>query len=361
MHRGVTSETGAERQLATLSRIAHIAIQDLQRQPMLQQIVDVLFDEFQWEFLACASVDLGSGSLLCEAVRSSLETDMVVGHRRPIGSDLVGECVQGGRTMDVDDTREHPGVVDTLHRTRAELCVPVIHDGVVLAVISAGSCQVGAFRGQRALLELVAGQIEGAIRVAQLLDELQRANTQLRDVCAQVEQLSRTDVLTGLPNRRCFDLRLAQALDEAARRAQPLALLMIDVDHFKAYNEGYGHPAGDRCLQEIAALCTYLLAGTPAQPARYGGEEFVVILPDSDLLAAATVAERLRVAVSARALEHNFAHGGLVTISIGVAWSKRTPPMSAQALIALADAALYEAKHAGRNCVRVVGRPSQPA
>ena len=355
MDRGNASEIGMVRQLATLNRIARIAIQDLALRPMLQRIVDTLYEGFEWEFLACASVDLGSGSFLCEAVRSSVDTEIVVGYCRPLGSGIVGECAQRGRTIDVDDTRDHPGAIDTLHGTRAELCVPVIHDGVVLAVLYAESRQVAAFRGQRALLETVADQIAGAIRAAQVLDELQHSNSQLREAYAQVEQLSRTDVLTGLPNRRCFDQRLAQALDQSARSARPLALLMIDVDHFKAYNDGYGQLAGDTCLREVADLCAYLLAGTAAQPARYGGEEFVVILPDTDLLWAATVAERLRTAVTARGLEHRFAAGGLVTISVGVAGSQRTPPMSAQALIALADAALYEAKHAGRDRVRVAG------
>lgn len=355
MDRGGASEIGMVRQLATLNRIARIAIQDLALRPMLQRIVDTLYEEFEWEFLACASVDLGSGSLLCEAVRSSVDTDIAVGYSRPLGSGIVGECAQRGRTLDLDDARIHPGVIDTLHGTRAELCVPVIHDGVVLAVLNAESRQVGAFRGQRGLLETVADQIAGVIRAAQLLDELQRSNAQLRDAYAQVEQLSRTDVLTGLPNRRCFDLWLGQALDQSAQNAQPVSLLMIDVDRFKAYNDGYGHPAGDACLRQVADLCAYLLAGTPAQLARYGGEEFSVILPDTDRMAAAAVAERLRAAITVRGLEHRFVADGRVTISVGVAVSRRTPPMSAQALIALADAALYEAKHSGRNRVRVAG------
>src|SRR4249920_1036304 len=235
MNRGGGGEIGVMRQLATLNRIARIAVQDLALRPMLQRIVDILYEEFGWEFVACASIDARQGSFFCEAVRSTVATDIVVGYHRPLGSGIVGECALTGRTIDVDDTRDYPNFVDTLHGTRSELCVPVIHDGEVLAVLNAESRQVGAFRGQRALLETVADQIAGILRIANLLDNLQRTNAQLRDAYARLENLSRTDELTGVGNRRCFDLWLDQALAEASSHNQSLALLMIDVDHFKAY------------------------------------------------------------------------------------------------------------------------------
>jgi diguanylate cyclase (GGDEF)-like protein len=296
---------------------------------------------------------LRKGSFFCEAVRSSVETDIVVGYHRVLGSGIVGECAQTGRTIDVDDTREHPNFVDTLHGTRSELCVPVIHDGETLAVLNAESREVGAFRGQREMLETVADQIAGVIRVAKLLDDLQQTNAQLRDAYAKLEDLSRTDELTGIGNRRCFDSWLEQALVDAAARGQSLALLMIDVDHFKPYNDGYGHLAGDECLQHVAAMLAYLLEGTAAKLARYGGEEFVVILPDTDGDAAARIAERLRSAVEARGLEHRHISCGLVTISVGVAAFVPQPSAVADTLIAAADAALYSAKRLGRNRVRV--------
>ena len=353
MNRGVGGEIGVMRQLATLNRIARIAIQDLALRPMLQRIVDILHDEFGWEFVSCASIDLRQGSFFCEALRSSVDTEIVVGYHRALGSGIVGECALTGRTIDVDDTRDYPNFVDTLHGTRSELCVPVIHDGEVLAVLNAESRRVGAFHGQRALLETVADQIAGVIRVANLLDNLQRTNVQLRDAYAKLENLSRTDDLTGVANRRCFDLWIEQALREAARRRQSLALLIIDVDHFKAYNDGYGHLAGDQCLHHVAAILSYLLDGTPAQLARYGGEEFVVILADTEREAAAVVGERLRLSVQARGLEHRGAHAGIVTISVGVAACTPDSTTQADALIAPADAALYLAKRLGRNRIWV--------
>ena len=351
MDRG-SAEIGVMRQLATLNRIARIAVQDLALRPMLQRIVDILHEEFGWEFVACAGIDRRQGIFICEAVRSTVATDIVVGYSRALGSGIVGECAQTGQTIDVRDTRKHANFVDTLHGSGSELCVPVIHDGEVLAVLNAESRRVGAFDGQRALLETVADQIAGAIRIANLLDNLQRTNVQLRDAYAKLEGLSRTDDLTGVANRRCFDIWLDKALADAALSGRSLALLMIDVDHFKTFNDGYGHLAGDGCLQHVAALLAYFLEGTAAKLARYGGEEFAVILPDTDRDTAAAIADRLRLAIQARELENSFARTGFVTISVGVAACRPVATTAADSLIAPADAALYAAKHAGRNRVR---------
>ena len=346
---GEAGGIGDMRQLATLNRIARIAIQDLALRPMLQRIVDILHEEFGWEFVAYASVDFAAGRFRCEAVRSSVPSEVVVDYQRELGSGVVGQCALRGETIDVDDTSSFPGFVDTLGGTRAELCVPIRHDGEVLGVLNAESRQAGAFRGQRALLETVADQIAGMIRVAHLLDNLQRTNAQLRDAYARVEELSRTDELTGLANRRAFDLALEQALAAGG----PLALLMIDVDHFKAYNDGYGHVAGDNCLQQVSALLAYLLAGTSARLARYGGEEFAVILPGADGPSAAAIAERLRGAVEARGFDHRHAPSCQVTVSVGAAARGCGESAGAETLVAEADRALYAAKHAGRNRVRL--------
>jgi len=136
-----------------------------------------------------------------------------------------------------------------------------------------------------------------------------------------------------------------------------LALLLIDVDHFKAYNDGYGHLAGDQCLHQVAAMLAYVLDGTGARLARYGGEEFVVILADSDRDTAAIVAERLRLAVQARGLTHRHAHGGFVTISIGVAACAPSRFTTPDELIAPADTALYSAKRLGRNRIWLAPEP----
>lgn len=339
------------RQLTALNRIARIALEDLELRPMLQRIVDTLHQEFGWEFVACARVDAVRGEFCCEALHSHLETEVVVGYRRPLGSGVVGECALSGQTLDLEDVRSHPNFVDTLHGTRSELCVPVRHGDEVLAVLNVESRRIAAFRGQRALLETVADQIAGAIRAASLVAALQRANDELRAAYAIAESLSEHDSLTRIPNRRSFDAWFAQAYEDARTAGAPLSLVLMDVDDFKAYNDGYGHLAGDECLRLIAAILKEEVVGSNAWLARYGGEEFAIILPGAPLELAHAVAERARAAVHACALEHRHSRTGLVTISVGAACAIPVADASPDALFADADRALYEAKRAGRNRV----------
>lgn len=345
------SGTDALRQLATVNRIARIALQDLALQPMLQRIVDTLAEEFGWEFVACATIDHAANEFECEAVCGDLESEVTIGYRRALGTGVVGRCAATGETIDIDDARNDPGVIDTLHGTGSELCVPVLHQGEVLAVLNAESRRVGAFRGQRALLETVADQIAGILRAASLFEKLQQANEELREAYSAVERLSHDDGLTGIANRRRFDAWLLEALRDAAAKEEALALLLIDIDHFKAFNDGYGHQAGDHCLQQVVAVLDYMLEGTTARLARYGGEEFVAILRRCDLPTALTTGERLRLAVAARAIEHRFAPGGFVTISVGAAACAPRADAGPEGLIREADIALYAAKRNGRNKV----------
>lgn len=165
-------------------------------------------------------------------------------------------------------------------------------------------------------------------------------------------RLSETDSLTGLGNRRRFDRFLEQEWRASRRRRTALSLLLIDVDFFKPYNDGYGHPAGDRCLQRIGGV----LAGFARRPrdlsARYGGEEFALILGDTEETEALRNAERLRRAIYALALPHGYSRvADRVTVSIGTATLIASPAHSIDDLLRLADEALYEAKHQGRNRV----------
>ena len=184
-----------------------------------------------------------------------------------------------------------------------------------------------------------------------------------RDVTVQkrledrLRELSSTDGLTLVANRRHFDETLEQAWLDATRSAEPVSLLMIDIDHFKPYNDLYGHPAGDRCLQQVAGELATAVADHPgALVARYGGEEFAVILPHMDETAATAVAESLRQRIHALDIEHRGnPDAGRITISIGI--SSRTPPQSTdfEDLMHSADQALYRAKRTGRNAVSAAG------
>lgn len=163
-----------------------------------------------------------------------------------------------------------------------------------------------------------------------------------------LEQLATRDGLTGLANRRCFDDTLQAEWSRAMRQQQPLSLLMVDVDNFKAYNDANGHLGGDECLKRIAtAVASEMRANDLV--ARYGGEEFAVILPNQSLKGAAIVAERIRARVEQLRLPNRFSRDGRITVSIGAATALASGEAEAFELVAIADAALYRAKHMGRN------------
>ncbi|MBO0902497.1 diguanylate cyclase [Jiella sonneratiae] len=186
----------------------------------------------------------------------------------------------------------------------------------------------------------------------------------LRDITVQkeaqdkLEVLVRQDSLTGIPNRRLFDEYLQGEWQIATGTARPLALLMIDIDHFKVYNDTLGHVAGDQCLKRIAELISAETRRECDVCARYGGEEFAVILPRTDLPGAVAVAKRIARAVAhARIPNPGLGPRGRLTMSIGAAaFDPENRPASPDDLLAAADAALYAAKQSGRACVRTSTR-----
>jgi diguanylate cyclase (GGDEF)-like protein len=194
-----------------------------------------------------------------------------------------------------------------------------ITDGLAIAI------------GSMALIMLV------VTRMAQLLRQLEQQS-------AKVRQLSHTDDLTGLPNRRAWTVELPRAIEHARRHGVPLSLAMLDLDRFKLFNDTYGHPAGDRLLKSSAAVWRERLRAVDYL-ARYGGEEFIVLLPDADGTEACVVIERLREATPLGQ-----------TFSAGVAtWDGNE---TSDELVARADTGLYAAKEAGRN--RILLAPRQP-
>jgi diguanylate cyclase (GGDEF)-like protein len=159
------------------------------------------------------------------------------------------------------------------------------------------------------------------------------------------------DMLSGLANRRGFQSRLDFEWMKAQQYTSELSLLMIDVDHFKLYNDTYGHPEGDACLTRIGETLAGIAGDTMGFAGRYGGEEFCLLLPNTSAQKALEIGETVRATVQGLALPHITSSFGMVTVSVGVA---ATLPSAAQTpgdLIEAADAALYAAKHRGRNTV----------
>lgn len=203
----------------------------------------------------------------------------------------------------------------------------------------------GALQGMADNLKYHADHLQQ--EVAARTAELERANTELA-------RLSNTDGLTGLANRRYFDDILAQELARARRHGHPLALVMVDVDDFKPYNDHYGHLAGDHCLVQVAAVLKAHVQRPSDLAARYGGEEFAVIAAHCDLEAALALAEILRARIAGLGLPHAASPRGHVSVSLGVAVMQAEEGEDggdARELIRRADKALYLAKRQGRDRV----------
>ena len=181
-----------------------------------------------------------------------------------------------------------------------------------------------------------------------------RTHVELKRRGDLLETLSMRDGLTGIPNRRRFDDNLGRSWRHAMRSGTPLSLIMADIDCFKAYNDTYGHMAGDECLRAVARTLTGAVKRPGDLAARFGGEEFVLVLEETTLGGALHIAESIRTAVEALGMEHKGSTAaGVVTVTLGAATAVPHPGQSPETLLCLADRKLYEAKQAGRN--RVLG------
>ena len=180
-----------------------------------------------------------------------------------------------------------------------------------------------------------------------------QAELALESVMSDLAEQAATDPLTGIANRRTFERSLTMEWRRATRANDPLSLLLIDVDHFKAFNDLYGHQAGDECLRFVSSTIVASIGRAHDLVARYGGEEFVVMLPATDIDGAERTAETIRATIAARRVPHAASARGSVSISIGVACSIPASGRVPEALIEAADTALYSAKRHGRNRVFV--------
>ncbi len=174
-------------------------------------------------------------------------------------------------------------------------------------------------------------------------------NIQMEQQISSIEVLAHSDALTNLWNRRYFDEMIDIEWNRSIRAQTPLSLLVLDIDHFKHFNDAFGHQAGDRCLKQVADAISSIPKRGGEFVARYGGEEFVVVLPICDLANAYVVAEYIRKEVEALAIVHPSSDTGNVTVSIGVASMLPQGNEDAQILFKKADDNLYQAKNTGRN------------
>lgn len=194
------------------------------------------------------------------------------------------------------------------------------------------------------------------LQLRQLLEqrtaELSEQAAQLEIANTALEEMATIDPLTGVANRRRFDVFIQQEWLRAHRSREPLSLLLLDADHFKAYNDRYGHQAGDEALRQIASVLRTAVHRVTDLAARFGGEEFTIVLADTGGEGAVRVAETIRAGIEALRIPHVGSPEGVVTVSLGVA-TANDAHAGVSDLIGASDRALYEAKNRGRNRVYI--------
>jgi len=184
-----------------------------------------------------------------------------------------------------------------------------------------------------------------------MAQKLAAREEELRVANQHLDALANRDGLTGLANRRGFDQALERAWQKAGEHRAPLALMMMDIDHFKLFNDRYGHVRGDTCLRAVGETLSLVLLDEAGLVARYGGEEFALLLPGLDIGRATALADEARGAIEDLLIAHAESPSGHVTVSIGVESLVPAPGQPAADLVEAADRALYAAKRRGRNAV----------
>jgi len=200
--------------------------------------------------------------------------------------------------------------------------------------------------------EVVLGaKIRAMQRIIQMRTSLVVLARKLDVANRELKRLSASDGLTGIPNRRLFDEYIAREWRRARRNSSCISLMMCDVDHFKLFNDTYGHQAGDDCLRQVAGAIQKIMERGADIAARYGGEEFAVVLPETPIGGALFIAEKVRHAIHELHIPHAASASGQVTMSIGIASMTPAENSGHEELIHAADKALYQAKHDGRDRV----------
>ena len=234
--------------------------------------------------------------------------------------------------------------------SRGPALILLLSHAAIYAIRGAGALISDVAAPNYVVSTLILESLVHTVGMAFLLLAMVKERLELRSTEA-LRALARLDGLTGIGNRRLFDERLTMEIRRATRRGPTLALLLIDVDRFKAYNDAIGHQMGDICLREIAQTIARHVRRPGDLAARYGGEEFAVVLANTNLVGATAIGETIRAAIERLAIPHP-ATGGVVTISVGVATlPSASGTADAEALVKRADEALYRAKAAGRNGV----------
>jgi diguanylate cyclase (GGDEF)-like protein len=351
--------------LSMLSEVSRVAIEADDLDQALLRVVHFLRDRFMLESVGVMLVDRASHRL-----RFKAHAGVSVFHGRSGGDwpetlGIIGRAYRSGEAQYVADVTQDPDYVLGNPAVTTEYVLPIRLRGSLIGLINLEASDPRALdETSRQMLTALADQVAGAVHLAatnarlreinRLVEEksaaLTQVNQRLREANQQLEQLSHRDGLTGIANRRRFDEVLASEWGRAQRHSDSIALLLLDIDDFKSYNDGYGHLAGDDALRQVARALGAALSRAEDCVARYGGEEFAVLLPQSSLIDAQNVASHVAHAIEQLALPHAYSRAAAhLTVSIGVAALVPHADLDALTLVTRADGALYRAKTLGRN------------
>ncbi len=298
------------------------------------------------------------------------------GGQIPLPVTLISQVLHRGEALVLHDAAGEGQFVQDPYvlrfRPTSILCVPLRRERFEAALYMENNLASGIFTEERVeVIRLLAAQAAVAIENAKLYEQVQDYSRTLEEKVAErtarleqlnlkLQGLAERDGLTGVANRRRGDSYLEMAWTRLRREKQPLSIIMLDVDHFKAFNDNYGHQAGDDCLVAVAETVNAQMKRPADLVARYGGEEFMLILPDTDRDGAARMAEDVRHAVELLAIEHAYSSAaGVITVSVGTATMVPGLKGGAEHLLREADIALYRAKRTGRNQVHVAPEISE--
>ena len=341
---------------------------------VLGDVLDQIFDSFRsiipFDRIGCSLLE-DDGRVARAVWARSLggASQLGPGYTAPLEGSSLAQIIETGRPRIINDLeqylREHPASQSTRlilsEGVRSSLTCPLVALGRRVGFVFFSSNRPGSYSEHHVeLLALVAGQLSLVVEKGRLYADVLQAKADLEEANRTLSRVALLDGLTGVPNRRSMDEMLENAWRRAVRNRTPLSLILIDIDHFKEFNDTFGHVAGDRCLVLVANE----MRGTLRRPddflARYGGEEFLAFPASAPVDAALGLAERLRLLVEQLSVEiPSSEEVARVTISAGVAGADSVAQGSVTDLIERADRALYAAKAAGRN--RVVRATSAPA
>ena len=256
-----------------------------------------------------------------------------------------------GANFDVERTEHLTSIVDTAQRF---LAAAIAGNKEQLQTLDGIAGQVSPAADPRVLIEQLVSELSQATRRATNLEESFAATSQelnqVRKSFSQAEHEAKTDELTGLANRRSLNQFLRSAQVRAMEIDEPLSVLMLDIDHFKRFNDTYGHQVGDQVLRLVANILKQTIRDQDLA-ARYGGEEMMIVLPCTELATAVAMGEQIRSALAGRTLRRRSTGEPLCTVTTSVGAAQFRPGESSEALVTRCDAALYAAKATGRNRV----------